>query len=216
MPWTAQRQCVGAVHHKPDVPLRRSWITSVLTWLNRRTTDRCKAKELYGAIVTQARAPEFYAVCGVEDTPEGRYEMIVLHLFLLLARLRTEASPGQDLAQHVLEAFVTDMDDSLREMGVGDLAVPKKVKRAAAGFYERARAYGAALSGPDNALAAELAASLPGVAGQVQAATALATYVRRAQARLGETASRYILDGRVTFPATEFTGVASGQSRENA
>ena len=109
-------------------------------WLTGRHQDRSKAENLYGAVVTLARTPGFYSKFGVPDTPEGRFEMVALALFLTLERLKSV--PGQEkLVQATIEAFVTDMDDCLREMGVGDLGVSKRVKRAAAAFYERAGSY---------------------------------------------------------------------------
>src|SRR5690606_13946368 len=97
--------------------------------------------KLYGAVVAQARLPVHFTLHGACDTPEGRYEMIVLHLALLSDRLVGLGSAGRSLAQRVNEAFVTDMDDAMREMGVGDLSVPRKVKKAAAGLYDRFEAY---------------------------------------------------------------------------
>ena len=119
----------------------------MLDFLNARTDIRRKAGEIYGAIVAQARRPAFYAALGVPDTPAGRYEMVVIHLFLVLERLRAEADAASPLPRLLVEAFIADMDDSLREMGTGDLAVPKKVRRAATGLYERSMAYKAALDG---------------------------------------------------------------------
>jgi cytochrome b pre-mRNA-processing protein 3 len=108
-----------------------------------------KAGDIYGAIVTQARRPDFYGRLGVPDTPVGRYEMVVIHLFLVLERLRADPAAADDLARALIEAFVADMDDSVREMGTGDVGVGKKVRRAAAGFYERSRDYRAGLAAPD-------------------------------------------------------------------
>jgi len=83
---------------------------------------------LYGAIVAQGRRPVFYAGFGVPDTVEGRFDMVVLHLVLVLGRLRREAGGGQlaqdVIAQDLFGAFCRDMDHNLREMGVGDLTVP--------------------------------------------------------------------------------------------
>ncbi|MFA5901311.1 MAG: ubiquinol-cytochrome C chaperone family protein [Hyphomicrobium sp.] len=110
---------------------------------------RRKAGEIYGAVVTQARCVDFYAVLGVPDTPTGRYEMVTLHLFLVLERLRAHAGTASPLSRLLVEAFVADMDDSLRELGTGDLAVPKKVRRAASGLYERSMAYREALQAGD-------------------------------------------------------------------
>src|SRR3974390_245218 len=79
---------------------------------------------LYGAIVAQARLPSFYLIYGVPDTVEGRFDMIVMHLALVLRRLARERELGS-LGQGVFDRFCRDMDHNLREMGVGDLSVPK-------------------------------------------------------------------------------------------
>ena len=110
----------------------------MLEWLRARSRIRRKAGELYGAVVAAARTPEYYSVFRVPDTPEGRFEMVALVLFLVLERVRHVPGEGVALAQGAIEAFVADMDDCMREMGVGDLTVPKKVRRAAAAFYDRA------------------------------------------------------------------------------
>lgn len=133
----------------------------MLKWLKTRREDRCKAKELYGLIVTGARQPAFYAECGVQDTPEGRFEMVALHLFLVLERLRSSDGAEDRLSRYLLEAFVTDMDDCMREMGVGDLSVGKKVKRSAAVAFARFAAYREAFSDPV-ALAGVLSKAMPG------------------------------------------------------
>lgn len=113
----------------------------MLQWLRQRTLMSRKAGELYGGVVAAARQPAFYRYFSVPDTPEGRFELIALHLFLALENVKDQGPAGLDLTRRTIEAFVTDMDDCMREMGVGDLTVPKKVKRAAAAFYERAGVY---------------------------------------------------------------------------
>jgi cytochrome b pre-mRNA-processing protein 3 len=100
---------------------------------------------LYGTIVAQARAPVFYDHYAVPDTVNGRFEMIVLHLILLLRRLETESRPVRRLGQGVFDLFCRDMDGNLREMGVGDLAVPRRMRRIGDAFYGRQSAYAAAL-----------------------------------------------------------------------
>lgn len=155
----------------------------MLQWLRSRALIRRKAGEIYGAVVAAARQPVFYRQYRVPDTPEGRFEMVALVLFLVLERVKQAAPGGEALTQGAIEAFVTDMDDCMREMGVGDLTVSKKVKRAAAAFYERAGNYREHLGRGDvadastNGLAAQLAryvfAGQPG--GDVEA---LARYVQ--------------------------------------
>lgn len=167
----------------------------MLNWLKTRSEDRCKAKELYGAIVTGARQPAFYSGCGVEDTPEGRYEMIALHLFMVIDRLKGAGPDADRIAQRVMETFVTDMDDSMREMGVGDLSVGKKVKRSAAGLYERFRAYRTAMGHSPTDLAEQIAGFVPG---RVDAA-AVARYVTASAQALQATDLDSVMSGKVNF-----------------
>ena len=103
---------------------------------------------LYGTIVAQARAPAFYQIYGVPDTVNGRLEMIMLHAVLVLRRLESEAMPVRALGQKLFDHFCRDMDDSMREMGVGDLAVPRKMHRISGAFYGRQAAYRGALELP--------------------------------------------------------------------
>jgi cytochrome b pre-mRNA-processing protein 3 len=175
----------------------------VLSWLRRRAEQGRTAKDLYGASVTQARQPAFFDPDGVSDTPEGRAGMIMLHLFLVLDRLSRTGDLGESLALALTETFVTDMDDCLREMGVGDLAVPKKVKRAAAELRARCLAYRDALEAGDAALARELSATLPGLDRRPERAAGMVRYVRRARAILDELPSSDLLAGRVTFPSPD-------------
>ncbi|MHA1560406.1 MAG: ubiquinol-cytochrome C chaperone family protein [Alphaproteobacteria bacterium] len=100
------------------------------------------ARDLYTTIVAQARQPALYRRLAVPDTVDGRFEMVVLHTVLLFHRLRPEGQEGQDLAQRVFNLFVTDMDMSLREMGVGDFGVPKRMKDVGRSFYGRIDTYG--------------------------------------------------------------------------
>jgi cytochrome b pre-mRNA-processing protein 3 len=89
---------------------------------------------VYGAIVAQSRQPRFYADWGVPDTVTGRFDMISLHLALLFRRLRA-SEEGRAFSQALFDLFFKDMDSSLREMGAGDLAVPKKIQKMTSLFY---------------------------------------------------------------------------------
>jgi cytochrome b pre-mRNA-processing protein 3 len=175
----------------------------VLSWFRRKAEESRTAKDLYGASVTQARQPAFFALQGVSDTPEGRAGMIMVHLFLVLDRLSGLGAPGESLARVLTETFVTDMDDCLREMGVGDLAVPKRVKRAAAELHARCLAYRRAMKDGDGTLAGELAATLPGLDRAPERALLLARYMRLAHAALDAVPSAGMLAGRVTFPPAD-------------
>lgn len=172
--------------------------------LFRRSPAAATIDALYGAIVAQARSPVFYEEFGVADTVEGRFEMIVLHLALLLRRLNKEAQEP-DIAQRVFDTFCRDMDHNLREMGVGDLSVPKKMKKLAEAFYGRAKAYAGALSdGDPAALAVALERNvLSGGAGRPGDAERLARYARRIAAHLDALDGTGFSRGSLDFPVPE-------------
>lgn len=160
----------------------------MFSWFNNRRLHKLTAEHLYDAVVAQARQHSFFTHLGVPDTLEGRYEMIVLNLFLVLDRLRVEDEPAQSISRRLTERFVTDMDDCMRELGVGDLTVPKKVKRAAAGLYERVQEYHGAMTGPDKlALAKAIQRNVftPEIAEPITSeAEALADYIHRSRAAM--------------------------------
>lgn len=122
-----------------------------------RRTNRAVTDVLYGEIVAAARQPLFYATYNVPDTPLGRFEMLSLHLFLILHRLRSEEGAAKEIAQELTDEFFLDVDHSLRELGIGDHGIPRRVKKLGRMFYGRAQAYGRALDESDlPALAASL------------------------------------------------------------
>lgn len=164
-----------------------------------KTTD-----ELYDKIVAAARQPALYAHWGVPDTPLGRYEMISLHLFLVLHRLRGETGTVRDVAQNLTDRFFSDLDHSIRELGVGDLSVPKRMKKLARMFYGRVTAYDEALERSDaGQLAEALARNVrPGEAPWAEAAD-LSRYALAAQASLAGQKLDDIAAGRVAFPVAE-------------
>jgi cytochrome b pre-mRNA-processing protein 3 len=115
------------------------------------------ADRLYRAIVAQAREPVFYTELRIPDTPDGRYDLIVLHAVLVLRRLQGDAQVDRSIGQALFDRMFEEFDESLREMGVGDLRVGKLVKALARGMYGRLAAYGASLDAGD---ADRLAAAL--------------------------------------------------------
>ena len=115
----------------------------------RQIARRRAADDLYRALVDHARTPAFFRELGVPDTPEGRFEMIALHVALAVRRLRREGARGQALGQELFDLMFIDMDQSLRELGVGDLSVGKHVKRLARNFRARLATLDATLTSGD-------------------------------------------------------------------
>ena len=175
----------------------------MLTWLT--PGRRQVARSLYGSSVTAARAPAIYAAWGVPDTLQGRFEMIALHIVLLLRRLGSEGEAGRKLGVALTENFVVDMDDGMRELTFGDLAVPREVKRATAALFDRHAAYLAALtSGSDISLQEVLAAQLAYLApGGGLDHRRLAGYVRQCVAALESQTGPQLLAGTVSWPHPE-------------
>jgi cytochrome b pre-mRNA-processing protein 3 len=173
----------------------------MLTWLKERRELRATARSLYGSIVTQARRPGFYARLGVPDTAEGRFEMIALHLALVLRRLAGEGEAGHRLGQALTGTFVTDVDDTLREMTVGDMAVPRHVKRAVAAVYDRHAAYGVALDAwADEALQTALQSQLIPAGGAAMDFAGLGSYMREAALSLARQPAARLLAGGIDWP----------------
>ena len=169
----------------------------------RRSPNEATIAALYGAIVAQARMPAFYRDFAVPDAALGRFDMVVLHAVLVVRRLNAAAAT-QPLAQGVFDTFCSDMDDNLREMGVTDVGVPRKMRKLAEAFYGRARAYEAALAGQDDAaLVAALTRNVYADAAAPVAAAALAAYVRAAAQMLAGDGDTVLLRGEARFPAPD-------------
>ena len=169
---------------------------------------------LYGAIVAQARSPVFYTHYGVSDSVEGRFELIVLHLMLVLRRLSANGvaaserepalGPGSAVGQRLFDVFCRDLDDNLREMGVGDLAVPRRMRQFGEAFYGRQAAYGAALGAADpQELEKALARNILGEGNAGEKAAPLARYMRAAAAQLDAQPEDAMIAGRAVFPSPE-------------
>lgn len=138
------------------------------------------ATALYEAVVAQARQPAFYLRCGLPDSLDGRFEMIALHSFIVLRRLRALGEAADEVAQIFVDTLVLDLDRSLREMGVGDLGVGKRVKRMAAGFHGRITAYDQGLASGPEELEAALRRNVFGTTSpEPWQVSAMAAYLRR-------------------------------------
>lgn len=172
----------------------------MLSWLKSGRDRRQVARSLYGSSVTAARAAIFYAEWGVPDTLAGRFEMVALHVALVLRRLSSTGEQGRRLGLALTEAFVVDMDDSMRELTFGDLAVPREIKRATAALFDRHAAYLAALAGtPDMSLSDALAAQLAYLDRGGLNPRRLSDYVKRCAEALDAQPAAEILIGRIQW-----------------
>lgn len=171
-----------------------------LASLFRRNPHRAAGHALYGAIVARARDPAFFLSWSVPDTIDGRFELIALHAFLVLNRLKADHAATAALAQELFDIMFADLDRGLREMGAGDLGVGRRVKEMAKGFYGRIVAYEQGLAGPDAALAAALRRNLYGTVGPTdEAVAAMAGYLRREAAALAAQPLADFFSGKVNF-----------------
>ena len=150
--------------------------------------------------VEQARSPALYARLGAPDTVEGRFEMVALHAWLVMRRLKGDAA-AKKVSQCLFDAMFQNMDDSLRELGVGDLQVGKKIRKLAENFYGRIGAYEDAMKedAAEDALAKALSRNIFEKE-MTETAPQFADYVRRAEAALQSQPHSRIVGGIVVFP----------------
>ncbi len=178
-----------------------------------RRAPKSTIAALYGAIVAQARLARFYEDYAVPDTVLGRFDMVVLHVVLLVRRLRDGDEKQRVQAQALFDAFCRDMDENLREMCISDQGVPHHMRRVGEAFYGRAHAYDAALDAAgDEALTEALVRNVyVDVAEPRLVAAALAAYVRQAARHLGTQALDRLAAGEVRFPEPARTSVAAAE-----
>ena len=159
------------------------------------------ARQLYVHVVHQARRPEFYLHWHVPDTVDGRFDMIVLHVVLVMRRLKRDHEQAAETAQALFDLMFADMDQNLREMGVGDMVIGKRVKAMAKSFFGRLAAYELALSAEDDvALYAALRRNLYRKCAPSDGdVAAMAAYVRRQSAKLEGLPIRVLLRGDLSF-----------------
>lgn len=166
--------------------------------------------DLYEAIVAQARQPVLYTDLGVPDSLDGRFDLVVLHGFLAMRRLRRVETGGGAAAQAVFDIMFADFDRSLREIGVGDLKVGKRIKQMAQAFYGRADSYGRALDGKDRAaLRDALARNLYGTTAPTrEVLDGAAGYVLAQEAHLAGLHDGDLLAGRLSFAPAQLSAAS--------
>ena len=173
---------------------------------SRRKSVGDAAERAYQRVVEQARQPLFFTAFGVPDTVDGRFELICLHSFLYLHRLKSERPQSEAVSQAFFDTMFTDMDRGLREMGTGDLSVGRHVKRMAQGFYGRIRAYQDGLEGDDTVLAGALARNLFGTVHELpERIAAMAAYMRSTAELLARQPAAELAAGSLYFPSPGLT-----------
>lgn len=160
-------------------------------------------RELYITLVRHARTPEFYTELGVPDTPDGRFDLILLHSFFVFRRLKTDHKATADFAQDLFDLMFADMEVNLREMGIGDVGVPKRIKGMSEAFYGRVAAYEEGLSSDDEAalplaLSRNLYRKTEPTDAQVEG---MCAYIRREVANMDGQGIDRLLAGEVSFGA---------------
>ena len=155
----------------------------------------------YSTLTAAARMPQFYESMNVPDTVMGRFEMLSLVMILFFRRTRSSGTSGQEIAQEIVDAFFQDIDHSIRELGIGDVGVPKRMKKLAGMFYGRLEVYSAAMDAGDRvALAAALNRNIHPQAVTVHDMTALAGWMFDAEADLSAQSEEQIATGSATLP----------------
>ena len=174
------------------------WIRSI----KKNAELRKVAHQLYFTTVTQSRSPELFSDLEAPDTLDGRFDLVVLHVGLVLRRLRSCTEGGQKLSDALFSVMFDDLDQTIREMGVGDLRVGKKVKAMARAFYGRCVAYDTALDSNDQmALTNALCKNIYGLDGKENSmAKVMAKYVRDVSLNLETQSDKEIFGGKIIFP----------------
>jgi cytochrome b pre-mRNA-processing protein 3 len=177
-------------------------VRSLFAYLSRPQERARRAAEHYAALVGQARRTQFYESLAVPDTLDGRFDLIVLHASLYLKRVRAAGAQGRDLAQAIFDHMFANLDQSLRELGVGDIVIPKRVRSMVSAFYGRAAAYDAALAEPgDAALAEALIRNIyAGAAPAGDVVARLSTYLREMAKALASAPDETVLAGQFHWP----------------
>jgi cytochrome b pre-mRNA-processing protein 3 len=174
----------------------------VLERLFRPRPAREAGRALYTRVVTQARQPAFYERLGAPDTAEGRFEIYSLHVLLLLERLRGHGPAAGEVSQSLFDTYLKDLDHALRELGVGDLSVGRKMRKLGEAFYGRGKSFEAAVAAlPDrSALDAFLARTVYAEA-DAGFAPQLAAYVLAQRQALAGQALEPLVAGEVGWEA---------------
>lgn len=168
----------------------------------RRRANANLVGELYGCIANAARHEALYTRLGVADTLMGRYEMMALHTFLFQHRAKGADPALEAMAQDVVDAYFLELDHSLREVGIGDVSVPKRMRKLARMIYGRWEAYGNALrEGDETALTEAFKRNVYAEGGDASQAVRLTKYALLANEELSRQSDMDMLAGRLSYPS---------------
>ena len=178
----------------------------MLNWIRERRQRRELATRLLAVIIDQARRPAFYASYGVPDTMLGRYEMVCLHAYLLLRRLKRVGGQGPRIAQTLHDRIFDEFDVALREAGLGDMGISKRIKKLARNLHGRLSAYEHGLAAGDTEMAAALRRNLYASVDPTDAqVAAMIAYMRHARAVVDDCEAEALWDARPVFPEPDAT-----------
>ena len=177
----------------------------IISILKNHTAIKKSASCLYLNCVKQSREGRLYSSILVPDTLDGRFDLIIVHIMLILRRLRDEGKNAEKLSKYLMAEMFSDMDRNLREMGVGDLSVGRQVKKMAAAFYGRAELWEDALDLGEEQLASTLIDTVfRSVAVTNSQEKRLARYIIALDLHLGSLATNKIINNQFTFPPIEY------------
>jgi cytochrome b pre-mRNA-processing protein 3 len=172
----------------------------LFTQLLTKSTPRKAAERLYRGAATQARAAALYARMGAPDTVEGRFELLTLHVILVLDRLKERPAEAAAVRQILFDVYLSNLDGALREMGVGDLTVGKRMRKLGEAFYGRARSCEAAFEAlPDPRPLEEMLGRTVFAGAPNTEPAAIADYVRRCRDSLASDGLATVIGGDVSW-----------------
>lgn len=174
----------------------------ILDRLFRPRQTQTAGKALYAGLVSQSRTPALYETLGAPDTVEGRFEIYTLHLYLLMDGLKGQGTQANETSQALFETYVSALDHALREMGVGDLSVGKKMRKLAEAFYGRVKSYEQAFASlPDTAALEALLGRTVYAEADAGRAPDMAAYMLRQREALASQPLQGLLAGDVAWGA---------------
>ncbi|MCE7885934.1 MAG: ubiquinol-cytochrome C chaperone family protein [Alphaproteobacteria bacterium PRO2] len=173
----------------------------MLAFLKKKTPHADPAKRAYAQILQHIRAPVFYTTYGVPDSFDGRFDLLLVHLFIVINRLAGEGEQAREFNQALFDVTFADMDQTLREMGIGDMGVPKHQRRMMKGFNGRMHGYDEALKQGEGAFVIALRRNLYGTLedSEVPDIQKIMRYIRESMAVMAKKPVPEILNGEVAF-----------------